>query len=373
MERDVHCLAALFAGEEPAERTVRAAGTVLAAYLVGDASGDGFGSIILEGGRVEYQAAGWGVRYKQETSNWREANNLTTRAERMGKEGRLQDKELFIVTDNSVFEGTYYKGHSKSPRLNDIIFRLHKLERETGALFHVVHVAGKRMMDSGVDNLSRRDFMQGIMAGKDPLSYFPFHLDANQRTGGKVAQWVNSWWTVDGRRKGWFTGKPLKLLTHEDWFTLYENDRPRLWCPPPAAMSTVLELFTDDRMVHPGIPHVFCVPRLMTHLWRKALRKDADLEFRVEEGVTFWPKGMYEPLIVLVVLPLHFVPHHRGPWVVHGTERAVDYQSRLDALYGRPKRNGQEGLHDVGGSLHDLRGDGEAVARDLLRKFLAEA
>ena len=61
LDRDVHCLAALFAGEEPAERTVWAAGTVLAAYLVGNASGDGFGSVILEGGRVEYQADGWGV------------------------------------------------------------------------------------------------------------------------------------------------------------------------------------------------------------------------------------------------------------------------------------------------------------------------
>ena len=50
----------------------------------------------------------------------------------MGAEGRLEGKELFLVTDNEVFEGTYYKGHSKSPKLNDIVFRLHKLERECG-------------------------------------------------------------------------------------------------------------------------------------------------------------------------------------------------------------------------------------------------
>ena len=163
------------------------------------------------------------------------------------------------------------------------------------------------------------------------------------------------------------------MLNPEDWFTLYENDRPRLWCPPPAAMSTVVELFTDDRMVHPGIPHVFCVPRLMTHLWRKALGKDADLEFRVQEGTTFWPKGMHEPLIVFVVLPLQFVKHYRGPWVVHGTEHAVEYKSRLGALVGGAKRDGQGGLHDVGSSLPGVRGDGEAVAGNLLRKFLAEA
>ena len=38
LERDVQCLTELLSGENPAERTCRAVGTVLAAYLVGDAS-----------------------------------------------------------------------------------------------------------------------------------------------------------------------------------------------------------------------------------------------------------------------------------------------------------------------------------------------
>ena len=137
-------------------------------------------------------------------------------------------------------------------------------------------------MESGVDGLSRRDFMMGIMAGKDPLSFLPFHFQADKRTSGKVLKWVKSWWQMGAKRGTWFSGKPLKLLTPEDWFTLYENDKPRLWFPPPGAMATVIELFNDDRLVHPGIPHVFCVPRLMTHFWRKALGKDRtwSLEWR---------------------------------------------------------------------------------------------
>ena len=51
--------------------------------------------------------------------------------------------------------------------------------------------------------------------------------------------------------------------------------------PSPAAMETVMELFNEDRIAHPQNPHVFVVPRLMTHLWRKNLGKDADVMFTV--------------------------------------------------------------------------------------------
>ena len=280
LSRDVRCLLELFSGERPAEQICRAIRCILATFLMGKASGDGFGSTIIEGGRVEYQAAGWNARSKSESSNWQEAHNLTTQAEQKGAEGCLEGKELFLITNNKVFEATYYKGHSRSPKLNEIVFRLHQLERNTGAVFHVIHVVGTRMMESGVDGLSRRNFMMGIMlASKDPLSFLPFYLGANERTSGRVQKCVQSWWSMGGKRRNWFSGKPPKLLAPKDWFTLYENNRPRLWCPLPGAMTTVVELFNEDRLVHPKIPHVFCVPCLMTHLWREALMKNADLEF----------------------------------------------------------------------------------------------
>lgn len=40
----------------------------------------------------------------------------------MGTEGKLEGKQMFIVTDNQVFESTYYKGHSALTKLNSIIF-----------------------------------------------------------------------------------------------------------------------------------------------------------------------------------------------------------------------------------------------------------
>ena len=93
----------------------------------------------------------------------------------MGRQGRLHRRELIIITDNDTFEKAYYKGHSKSPKLNSIIFRLHQLARVTGAIVHVIHVAGTCMKEAGVDGLSQGDFLQGIMAGNHPLEYLPLN------------------------------------------------------------------------------------------------------------------------------------------------------------------------------------------------------
>ncbi|KAL7531665.1 hypothetical protein ACHAXR_004164 [Thalassiosira sp. AJA248-18] len=67
-------------------------------------------------------------------------------------------------------------------------------------------------------------------------------------------------------------------------FKLQNVKGARLWMLPPAAMGTAMELFNEDRITHPWNPHVFVVPRLMTHLWRKNLFKDADLSFTVTGG-----------------------------------------------------------------------------------------
>ena len=42
------------------------------------------------------------------------------KVEELAKAGKLNDAELFIFTDNLVFEGTVFRGHSKLKKLNDI-------------------------------------------------------------------------------------------------------------------------------------------------------------------------------------------------------------------------------------------------------------
>ena len=49
------------------------------------------------------------------------------------------------------------------------------------------------MIASGVDALSRGDTnTMGIMRGNSLLSYFPFHLGADQRSA-ELAPWINCW------------------------------------------------------------------------------------------------------------------------------------------------------------------------------------
>ena len=76
-ESQVRMLIKLLSGEAPAEQFCRAEGTVTAMYLWGDASGASFGSLIHEK-EIEYEAAEWAGDHQEESSNWREANNLTT-------------------------------------------------------------------------------------------------------------------------------------------------------------------------------------------------------------------------------------------------------------------------------------------------------
>ena len=121
----------------------------------------------------------------------------------------------------------------------------------------------------------------------------------------------------------------MRLLEPDDWFELYDIATPRLWGPPPAAMETIVELFNEDRLAHPQMSHVFVVPRLMTHLFRRSLGKDADLMFEAASGSWFWPLPMHEPLIVIVVLPIVYVPRYRGPWVLRSSQRSRDTAEKL--------------------------------------------
>ena len=109
-----------------------------------------------------------------------------------------------------------------------------------------------------------------------------------------------------------------------------EDVWPKIVDAPPAAMGTVLEVFNEDHLAHPWNPHVFVVPRLMTHLWRKSLGKDMDVMFTVQVGKHLWASSQHEPLIVALVLPLSHVDNYRGPWLAAGTSQARELVRELD-------------------------------------------
>ncbi len=70
-------------------------------------------------------------------------------------------------------------GHPPSRELSDIVFRVHKAQRDVGFILHVIHISGRRMKASRVDGLSWGDLTKGMMAGCDPLSFIPFNKGAD--------------------------------------------------------------------------------------------------------------------------------------------------------------------------------------------------
>ncbi len=132
--------------------------------------------------------------------------------------GSLHDHEVFLITDNPSFKGAYYKGHSPSRQLSEIVFQVHKAERDGGFILHVIYISGKQMKASGVDGLSQEDLMEGMMGGQDPLSFIPFHLGADERANGLVGTWVRSWWRT--KRGAEFGGLPLTQITKDNMFEL---------------------------------------------------------------------------------------------------------------------------------------------------------
>jgi hypothetical protein len=360
-------------GDEPVRSQVRPTKSFTAVYLMGDASGKGFGSALWNDEGILWESGHYETSFQAESSNFREAHNLVIRLEKLEEQGVLNGQEGFVITDNSTFESTFFKGYSTSRSLTQLIFRLRQVERRTGCVFHAIHVAGTRMKASGNDGLSRGDLLEGMMkAGADPFSFLPISQGAGERMPVDVEAWVNSWWrSPEGSP---WCGEELRLLTPNDWFDLRNVAGPRLWMPPPTAMETVVEMFGEDRLIRPHLPHVFVVPRLMTHLWRKALSKDADLVLTVPPGQSFWPASMHKPLIVLIVLPLTHVDSYRGPWLVGSTDAAAALEKRVRSGFATwcESKDAPGKLHELEGYLPGLWSTQEEWFRSVLFEFLNE-
>lgn len=184
-------------GEEPSLVRVRSL-EEQSFYLMGDAKGKGFGSAFWDGERIDWESGHYCLDFQGESSNFWESENLTRRLKKMEREGLLADKEIFIFTDNSTFEGTFYKGHSTSEKICDVILRIRLVQQRSSCILHVIHVAGTRMKEAGIDGLSRGDLMEGMLkSGEAPWRFLPLSQDADERTNGAVLDWIHSWWGSD--------------------------------------------------------------------------------------------------------------------------------------------------------------------------------
>ena len=100
-------------------------------YLLGDASGQGFGSGLWDHEGLRYDLEKWSTQWKNDTYNWKEGTNLTVIVEELTEEHKLDNGELFILTYNQVIEGCFYKGYSIYRKMNGLVLRLRLVEMGT--------------------------------------------------------------------------------------------------------------------------------------------------------------------------------------------------------------------------------------------------
>ena len=131
-----------------------------------------------------------------------------------------------------------------------------------------------------------------------------------------------------------------------------------------------MEVFNKDIMAHPKQAHVFVVPRLMPHLWRKHLGKDSDVLITITTGDHFWDKSQHEPLIFIIVSSLAYVKKYRGPWFARRLEEPESLQKELKAGFKIAGARKPKEFTHMDGKLRRMWEDPEGRSMTLLFHFL---
>jgi hypothetical protein len=323
---DLDCLLELTEADAPPRRKVRMTSQARVIYGFGDASKQGFGaSIELPDKNIFWRFGQWRLREEQvmlaagkgmsfieeRSSNYRELRNLVETLEDAYRKGLLNNREIFMFTDNSTAESAFFRGTSSSKHLFDLVLRLRKIEMTGTCQIHMIHVAGTRMIWQGTDGLSRGDKNSGVMAGEVMTSFIPLHLSARDRSPACI-EWISSWYCSGTPALQSF---PLKCLTPNDWPTVLRERATYVWIPPPAAAEVAVHYMAITIHKRPTAVHLFLCPRLMTSRWQRALRKATDMFLFIQPGAIFWDSSQHEPLILAISLPLS----RRQPWKHGGT------------------------------------------------------
>ena len=343
LRSDITALMRLCVAETAPRLTVRPVQAVVA-YLSGDASGSGFGIMLYIPGQkaIRYSHGMWSDEVTPKSSNYRESANLIMKLKHYLERGYIPfGSELFIFTDNKVAERTYFKGSGGTKQLHELVLQLREIEMTGQLHIRTIWVAGTRLIDKGIDGLSRGDVSSGVLAGTGAfLDYVPLNRSAFHMFP-QLKDWIDS--NLSNMTLGW------RHIGPEDWFDAAFKDRDGafIWNPPPAAAQVALEQMCEAKHVHPDTSHIFIVPYLMAVEWEKRLRKVSDIVIELAPGSTLWPANKHESLTLAFVCP--FLVNR--PFAV----------GRTDWVSARGK------------ALRDLFKTDSGAAGDCLRKFWFDA
>jgi hypothetical protein len=174
----------MLAADSPPEVNVRSSAIFAIVHGFADASGKGFGSTVMGKDGTRHRIGIWDKDTEEETSNFREFENVVEALEEEAEKGNLKGAEVYMCTDNSTVEAALYRGTSSSEKLFALVVPVRKLEMGEGAHILVSHVTDKRMTTKGTDGTSRGQFKEGVLVGENMLDFIPWNLSALKRAEG---------------------------------------------------------------------------------------------------------------------------------------------------------------------------------------------
>ena len=354
---DMDVLLRLFSGNTPEQVPLRPTchGTL---YMIGDASGSGFGNTAWapEDEEVDALFGGWDEETAKESSNYREALTAVNGLEDQLKKGKIQRGcEVFIVTDNWVTERVFENGTAHSKKLHDLVVRLRKLQMRGDIFIRVIWMAGTRMILQGTDSLSRGDLCSGVMAGDPFLDHVPLSQSAMDLQPNLLQ------WLMKHLPGNW------KLLEPKGWFIdAFEDPEGRfIWAPPPAVARQAIDCLCDAHHIHPFTSHIVVVPSLMTGYWRKRLLKCSDVVWVIKSKCDIWPSHLHEPLTIAFIAP----QFRAKPWRIGRTTWLAERRTHMRQMLAEDSKTAGRCLRQFWNKAIGLSG---AMPRCLAPEVLRE-
>jgi len=328
LREDVRILRIFFSPPSPVQVIARPVeGSSLVVYGGGDASGEGFGGQLRQKGMRPLLRRGfWCPADADNSSNWRELRNLIDTLAEDVRHGRLAGREVWLATDNSTAAFAYHKVTSSSKKLHEMITELRMLTIRGNFILHIYHIAGTRMIASGIDALSRGELHVDALE-RSMTTLMPLHLSPITRSP-QLKQWLSTW-----------IGHAMKIAEPADWFHqaqqsgLYQRESPTFWVwdlPPAAALDALEELGNGRLKRHELLTGVVIVPHLLSTEWFRRFTRTVDLYFTIPAGgIPEWDDSMYESLTIGLYLPLF----RCEPWDWKRVPFVVPLGRSLSAMY----------------------------------------
>jgi hypothetical protein len=275
------------------------------AYGFGDAAREGIGRLIVRQSARDHvcvRMAFWCSEHDEKISNNREFRNLKDMVIDTAKLGSLTGHEVFLGTDSQVANNVWHKGSSKVRNLYEIMLELHEAAIKFQFLLHFVHVAGTRMIEVGVDGLSRAELDVGKLTNPTTIQ-ISMHISPIQRNGLRrtlISSWIS---------------EPLHFAEPHDWFEEAQqshchifNPTSQVWIwdlPPAAALDALEELANGRLKRHETLLGIVVIPLILKPDWFTRFVKTVDLYLFVPVGaMPDWPRSMHEGLTIGLYFPL---------------------------------------------------------------------